>query len=183
MKLLIAYASNEGQTAKIAHRIEHYLQNRGEDVDVADVSAIPPNFSIGSYDGVMVAAPVYAQKHPYIASQFVQTHPHSLNTVPSIFVSVSLAAADSKLETQAAAKRLAQTFLERTGWKPTHTECVAGALAYTHYGFFKRMMLHWIMRRAGVKTDTSKDYEYTNWKAVEELAERFLAMVRDPVHA
>ena len=131
----------------------------------------------------MVAAPDYAQRHPDKAARLIQAHVRDLNTIPSIFVSVSLAAADPKLETQEAVERLADTFVEKNGWAPSHTEGIAGSLIYTHYGVFKRLVLHWIMWRAGVKTTTSQDYEYTDWEAVRALAERLMALVRAPVHA
>ena len=40
---------------------------------------------------------------------------------------------------------------------------VAGALPYTRYGWIKRMMMRRIVAKAGGDTDTSRDYEYTDW--------------------
>lgn len=52
------------------------------------------------------------------------------------------------------------------------TEMIAGALMYSKYS----LPLKWIMKRiariAGEDTDTSKDYEYTDWKRVKRYAEQ-----------
>jgi len=46
----------------------------------------------------------------------------------------------------------------------------AGATPYTRYGWFVRFMMRNIARRRGLGTDTSRDYEYTDWQAVEQFA-------------
>jgi menaquinone-dependent protoporphyrinogen oxidase len=178
MKLLIVYASQEGQTAKIAHHVENYLTELVDTVEVAEVSAIPPNFAVASYDAVMVAAPIYAQHHLPGVSEFVKTHRETLRLIPTVFVSVSLAAADLKLKTNQALKQLVDLFLEEIEWEPTRIELVAGSLVYSHYSLLKRFMLYWIMRRAGVRTKTSQDYEYTDWEEVEAVAMRFFEVAQ-----
>ena len=54
---------------------------------------------------------------------------------------------------------------------------VAGAMAHTTYG----PILRWIVRRAskplGGPTDTSRDYEYTDWADVERFAKCFVTMI------
>jgi menaquinone-dependent protoporphyrinogen oxidase len=49
--------------------------------------------------------------------------------------------------------------------------CLAGSLAYTQYSFFTRFIMKRIARRQGAPTDTSRDYEFTNWDDVARLAE------------
>jgi hypothetical protein len=46
-------------------------------------------------------------------------------------------------------------------------------LLYTRYGFFVRLVMRLISKMAGGDTDTSRDYEYTDWNAVAEFARRF----------
>lgn len=50
----------------------------------------------------------------------------------------------------------------------------AGTLRYTRYGFFKRFLMKQINKREGGDTDTSRDYEYTDWDAVTAFANEFL---------
>ena len=174
MKLLIVYASREGQTAKIANHVKSCLLDRVEAVDVAEVSTFPLiDVAVASYDAVLVAVPVYAQHHLDGVAAFVKTHRETLAMLPSMFVSVSLAAADTKPDARKALQHLVDLFYEETGWQPEVTEFVPGALVYSHYGFFKRWLLYWIMRKAGVRTKTSQDYEYTNWDDVAAVADRF----------
>jgi menaquinone-dependent protoporphyrinogen oxidase len=54
---------------------------------------------------------------------------------------------------------------------------VAGAILYTKYNFLLRFVMKQIAKKAGASTETSQDYEYTDWVAldrfVEELATEF----------
>ena len=70
-----------------------------------------------------------------------------------------------------AAQHLAEKFPIALGWHPDRVACFAGRLAYTQYGFVKRLVMQWISRKEGAPTDTSRDYEFTNWGDVDQLAE------------
>ena len=50
---------------------------------------------------------------------------------------------------------------------------VAGALPYTKYGWLKRMMMKRIVAKAGGDTDTTRDYEYTDWIDLRNFARDF----------
>jgi menaquinone-dependent protoporphyrinogen oxidase len=63
--------------------------------------------------------------------------------------------------------RLQADFLERTGWRPTLTKHVAGALRYRDYNWFKRLAMRRIVRKAGGDIDTSRNYEYTDWNDLD----------------
>lgn len=54
-------------------------------------------------------------------------------------------------------------------WKPTHIEVIAGALLYLRYKPFDRLMIRFIMKITKGETDTSKEYEYTDWQQVENF--------------
>jgi menaquinone-dependent protoporphyrinogen oxidase len=60
---------------------------------------------------------------------------------------------------------------------------VAGALRYTKYNFFVRWMMKRIVAAAGGDTDTSRDYEYTDWQDLRAFADRFSAVVNVRRHA
>jgi menaquinone-dependent protoporphyrinogen oxidase len=51
---------------------------------------------------------------------------------------------------------------------------VAGALPYTRYNFLIRFMMRRIVKTEGGDTDTSRDYEYTDWAAVDRFAAEFV---------
>ena len=53
---------------------------------------------------------------------------------------------------------------------PARIVSVAGRLAYREYGFFIRWVMKRIAKKEGAPTDTSRDYELTNWGEVDALA-------------
>jgi menaquinone-dependent protoporphyrinogen IX oxidase len=63
--------------------------------------------------------------------------------------------------------------VRRTGWRPREVAAIAGALAYSKYNVLIRFLMRLIVGAAGGDTDTSRDYEYTDWDAVERFAARF----------
>ncbi len=52
---------------------------------------------------------------------------------------------------------------------------VAGALKYLEYDFLKRMIMRMIAKKEGRDTDTTKDYEYTDWEALRGFCDEFVA--------
>ena len=61
----------------------------------------------------------------------------------------------------------------RVGSIPPGAVSVAGALQYREYDFFTRTLMRLLMRHEGHPTDTSQDYDYTDWDAVEKLGDDF----------
>jgi menaquinone-dependent protoporphyrinogen oxidase len=57
---------------------------------------------------------------------------------------------------------------------------VAGALPYTKYNVFIRWIMKRIARQEGGDIDTSRDYEYTDWKALRLFAGEFGGLVARP---
>jgi menaquinone-dependent protoporphyrinogen oxidase len=46
---------------------------------------------------------------------------------------------------------------------------VAGTLAYSRYNFIIRFVMKRIARKNGAPTDTSRDYELTDWAALDRF--------------
>ena len=105
-------------------------------------------------------------------TKFVAERRNELNSRPSAFFSVSLAAAGTEDQRQDAERYLRQ-FLERADWQPRMTAKFAGAVRYLEYGFLKRWMMKSIMKRAGRDTDTTRNHEYTDWDEVDQFATAF----------
>jgi len=72
-----------------------------------------------------------------------------------------------------AARRYLETFLNQVDWRPPQTATFAGALQYSKYGAFKRLLMRMIVGIAGGDTDMTQDYEYTDWNAVDRFADEF----------
>jgi menaquinone-dependent protoporphyrinogen oxidase len=92
---------------------------------------------------------------------------------PSAFLSVSLGVLQPDPKVQQEVADIVNGFLRKTGWHPAIIQNVAGALLYTKYNWIKRWVMKRIVRKAGGDTDTSRDYEYTNWADLRAFADRF----------
>ena len=173
--ILVAYATTEGQTGKIAAFIAERLRIRGHRVDVVDTATPAASQVVPIYQAAFLGGSLHQQRHQDSLQHFMVSNSAWLGAMPTAFFSVSLAAAledmDSRLETQ----RLLQAFLAECGVRPLVTRCIPGALKYTHYDYFKRLVIRHIAKEQGRPTDTSRDYEYTSWGGVEAFVDEFLA--------
>ena len=170
-KIYIAYATTEGQTAKIAEYIAGVARANGCEADAVDIGASDGRIPSG-YDGVIIGSSIHVGKHDKVASEFVRRNREDLNHVPSAFFSVSLSAHGDEEN----AEKYVKDFEEDTGWHPARVGIFGGALPYTQYGFFKRHMMKSIAGHmpGQLDTDISRDYVYTEWDGVERFAEHFV---------
>ncbi len=175
MRVLVVVASNHGHTVKIAARLAAAIRECGLDAQVYDANQATPG--PGGYDGVVVAGSLHGSSHQRELSDWVKANAQALAPLPSLLVSVSLTAAEDTAEAREATEGCIRTFVEDTGWTPGRAVPVAGALQYREYNVFLRFMIRRMMRRGGHPTDTSRDYDYTDWELVTRLAREFAATV------
>jgi menaquinone-dependent protoporphyrinogen oxidase len=174
LKVLIAYGTSEGQTARIADYLADLIREQGHEAFQVDIkrSGTPEP---GGYDAVIVGASVHMGKHQNCVRDFVRKHRAALERLPSAFFSVSLAAHDDTEEARHEVEGSIEKFVQQTGWRPRKVGLFAGALLYTRYGLFTRWIMKKIARGKGSPdTDTSRDYVYTDWDSVKRFAEEFL---------
>ncbi len=169
MKVLIVYATHEGQTAKIAHEIAGVLRSKGFAVDAARVQDAPEP---KGYDAVVVGSPIHLGKHDRAVAEWVKCHANGVKSARGAFFSVSLAAASDNSAERDEVKRIATSFLSEVGWQPDLVANFAGALTYSRYGPLKRLIMRRIAAKEGGDTDAKHDYEYTDWNSVIEFAEQ-----------
>ncbi len=174
----VLYTSTHGHTAKVAGRVAETLRARGLDVDLQDLRARDPDPA--GARAVIAAASLHQGHHQPEMVDWAKAHRDALAGRPSAFLSVSLTAADDTDEARAAARRCIDDFVEETGWAPGRTESVAGALQYREYDVFTRTLMRLMMRRGGHPTDASRDYDYTDWDALERFALEFAAALGRP---
>lgn len=181
--LLIVYGTTEGQTRKIAERMADRVRERGHEVALHDATLLPEGLDVGAFAAVIVAGSLHIGRHQSAVEHFVRHHLETLQNRPSAFVSVSLSAAGDA-EEQQDAREAAEGFLAQAGWRPTRVHLAAGAFRYTQYDFFKRWMMKRIARRKGAPTDTSQDWELTDWAELDRFVDEFLAALeREPSRA
>jgi menaquinone-dependent protoporphyrinogen oxidase len=174
-RILIVFGTTDGHTLKIASAMRDAMIEAGAAVIVREPRREDP--APDAYDGVVVAASVHAGKFQKPIIGWVQAHAETLNRMPSAFVPVSLGILQREPAVQQEVKAIVARFFEGTGWKPSETLGVAGALLYTQYFWLKRWMMRRIAAKAGGDTDTSRDYVYTDWAAVREFAQKFARRV------
>ncbi len=170
MKALILFSSKDGQTKAIASYIANVLKGKIE-CDVVNL-ATAENIEPAHYSRILIGASVrYGHFQPEVYT-FIKQHLGELQRLPNAFFSVNLTARKPE-------KRMPQTnpytrkFLLRSPWQPALCGVFAGALRYPRYGWLDRVMIQLIMRMTGGETDSSKEFEYTDWQQVEHFAHEF----------
>lgn len=177
-RVLVLYGTSYGQTTKIATRIANLLEESGAIVAFLNARELPPdNVPLDVYHGVVVGASVIRGRHQRAVRDFVGRHYNILNRMPTAFFSVSGSAASPDERGRAEARRCADEFLRATHWRPSVTELIGGAMAYTQYGPFLRWIMKQIAKRNGEPTDTSRDHEMTDWSQVGCFADRFIRLL------
>ena len=173
--ILIVYGTAHGQTERVAQRIRSALTDSGHAVTILKGDRLAPNLTLGAYDAFVVAGSVRVGRYqPYLAA-FVRDHLTRLNAAPSTFVSVCGAAGGGP-DGLKAAQGYIDKFLSQTGWSPWLVRSFAGELAYTRYNPVTRWIMKMISRRTGGPTDTSRDYDFTDWAAVDRLGHELASM-------
>lgn len=175
--ILIIYATTHGHTEKVAARMAEAIRPEGFDVDlrgVADAGEADP----AGHAAAIVGASLHAGHHQREIVNWIKSHREALASRPSAFFSVSLTAADDTDEAREAAQACIDDLIDETGWKPTQTVAVAGALQYRKYDFPTRTLMRLMMRRDDHPTDTSRDFDYTDWDAVGRFGREFATLCR-----
>lgn len=187
--IVILFATREGQTRRIAEHLAATARARNLPVEIQNIRLLNESFSLADYDKVILAASVHSGRHEPEMVDFVKRHRSRLGNMQTIFLSVSLSEATVEdfhrtPEVRAKAAQdvedMIQDFFEETGWHPSALQhqgvhAVAGALMYSKYNFFVRWIMRRIAKKEGAPTDTSHDYEYTDWEALDEIIDEIAA--------
>jgi menaquinone-dependent protoporphyrinogen oxidase len=172
-RILIVYGTTDGHTAKIATRLGERLRAEGCDVTVAHAGRVSTDAWPERYDGIVVAASIHIGSYQRPVRRWVQAHAEQLSRMPSAFLSVCLGILERRPEAHQEIQDIILRFLHRTGWRPTVVKPVAGAVRYTRYGWFKKRMMRRMVAKASGDTDTTRDYEYTDWDDLDAFAREF----------
>lgn len=132
---------------------------------------------LAAFDAVLVGSSVHVGSHGATVQDFVRATRVTLHGRPSAFFQVCLSPAVDDPERNAEAAGYIDAFLESTDWRPGLTASFGGAVRYSAYGFVKRALMKRIVKDATGDTDTSRDYEYTDWDDVERFATDFVDLV------
>ncbi|MFN0096763.1 MAG: flavodoxin domain-containing protein [Dehalococcoidia bacterium] len=171
----IIYHTSEGHSAEVAERVAGRVRAGGLTVDLFAVQTAPA--TLHGHAAAIIGGPIHLGHHDKLLEGYVRNHVQELGSMPSAFFSVSLTASDPSPEAQATAGAVVHDLLDRAGWEPDMVALFGGALAYTKYGFIKRQLIKRIAAKEGGQTDTSRDWDRTDWAAVDAFADDFATHV------
>lgn len=174
-KVLILYATREGQTEKVAMHISRHLKKSGASVQLvnAHYPIATDKLDLSSFDLLVFGASMHAGGLEQELVNFVNRNSEQIELKLRSFFLVLLSAATKDPELRAnwladARKKMDQQLL--VGFEDA--EMIAGALTYSKYPLPLKWIMKRIAKKAGEGTDISRDYEYTDWKQVERYAQQ-----------
>lgn len=176
-KVLIVYGTTEGQTEKIVGTLVRGLRAKGHTVDSYPASSAPSGSGLALYDGIIVGSSVHKGRFNKIFEKWSRQNSAALGSRTSAFFSVCLGILEKTQKALGEERKIVEDYYSRTDFTPKMDAIFAGALKYSKYGWLTKQMMKWIVKRAGQETDTSRDYEYTDWAEVEAFSNRFSDML------
>ena len=175
----VFFATSEGQTQKIAGRFAAVLRDEGiasATYDVSDLTHAVIDWT--SVRGAIVGASIHVGKHQPAMHAFVSTHAPRLNQVRRCS---SRSAWQQRRRTPKRCRRRRKSpmrFLQRTAGVRRRSSASPAGWRTPQYNFLIRFVMKRIARKEGAPTDASRDYEFTNWTRVEQLAKDFAQAYR-----
>ena len=160
MKLLIAYATTDGQTRKIARFAADWLVDAGHTVELLNVDDCE-GLVLTRFDRAVLAGSLHAGGFQKALVGFAKTP--ELVALRCLFLPVSLSAAGEDAEDWAGLRACVATFLAETGLQPERIEHVAGAFRFAEYDFFRAWAMRRIAAQKGEVVDPHGAKEYTDW--------------------
>jgi len=169
-KLLVWYATHEGQTRKILERIvSQFPEIDAEWCCLED----EPSHALPTYDKVLVGASIRYGHFPKVLDIQVKRHVAELATSHAAFIGVCLTARKPE-KSEPHSNLYVRKWLARSPWQPEYCAVFAGALRYSRYRWWQSLIIQFIMLLTGGSTDKTKDIEFTDWQRVDGFAKHFL---------
>lgn len=172
MNILVAFATSEGQTQKIAEAVARQVRELGHEAELFNTGRSPAGVQVAAFDKVIIAGSVHQQQHPEAVEDFVAANLADLNTRPTLFLSISLSAAFA--EGMKEAQGYVDAFLAATGWHPAQSLLVAGALKHDEYDYFKAQIIEHVVLKGRKMEEPRRDHEFTDWAALAQAVEGFV---------
>lgn len=176
MKLFIGYATSEGQTRKIARHVADRIVAAGHSVELAGLGDAG-DAELSRFDAAILCGSVHVGHYQRVVSDFAADHLPALDAMPTLFLSVSLAAAGHDAEDWRGLETILADFQEATGWTPGEVAQVAGAYMPSQYDVFRKFVMRRIVAARDPEADLDWDREYTDWPALDALVDGWLARI------
>ncbi len=174
MKLFIGYASTEGQTQKIARHLMDRLVDQGHSIELLALDDVGL-LDLARFDAAVLGASVHIGHYQSVFSDFTEAHADVLNAMPTLMLSVSLAAAGHDAEDWRGLETVLSDFTQATGWTPGQVVQVAGAYEPSKYDVFRRFVMRRIIAAKDPDADLDWDKEYTDWDVLNVQVDGWIA--------
>lgn len=162
-KSLITYSTVDGQTKIISEKIAQFATQSS-----VDVFPISDNIELGKYKTIIIGASIRYGKYRKEVYSFVEKNIEILNSKENAFFSVNVVARKPEKNTPETNPYLIK-FLKKIKWNPKNLGVFAGKIEYPKYKFVDKYAIKFIMWITKGPTDTTKTYEFTDWKKVESF--------------
>lgn len=172
MQVLILFETGAGHTRKIVDFVAEQTRRMGHAVTIVDTSDTMAKLSLDTADKVICAAPVHERRHPQTFEATLNAAKKDLTKVPVLMLSVSLKAAFP--EGLDEAEDYVIELEMRTGFKATHSMCVAGAVKPGSYDYFQSQIVRHVALAGHTLELTDAGQEFTDWDAVAHTVGRFV---------
>ncbi|WP_299484323.1 flavodoxin domain-containing protein [uncultured Roseibium sp.] len=172
MNILIAYASTEGHTEKVAKHIGTRLSAGDHIVRYHNVRNVSGGLAVSDFDKTIIAGSVHSAQHQSDLELFTFANREQLNKMPTLFVSVSLAAAFP--DTREEARGYINAFQKASSWQPSETVLVAGAVKPGNYDWFEKSALLEGDLAGHVNEELAQTREFTDWDALDATVSDFV---------
>ena len=168
-KLLIIYSTVDGHTKKICEYINKKLKNKR----IISISSLEESvkFNLEQFDEIVIGASVRYGYHRKNVYEFIRNNKSILNDKRTVFFSLNLTARKSEKNT-ADTNPYVYKFLKKINWEPTIKDVFAGRLDYPNLDTLNKLAILFIMIITNGPKDTSKTYELTDWKRVDNLIKK-----------
>ena len=165
-KLLILYSTVDGHTKDICNYIYKKLKRRKK-VSIISVED-SADYDLSDFEEIVIGASVRYGYHRKNVYKFIQQNIEKLEKVKTVFFSLNLTARKSEKSTPETNPYI-KKFLKKVKWEPTIKEVFAGRLDYPSLDTLNKLAILFIMFITNGPKDTSKTYELTDWKKVDNL--------------
>ena len=168
-KILIIYSTTDGQTKYICEKIKQFSK-KGELIKIIALDNAA-NENLKAYSKIIIGASIRYGKHSKKIYSFIKTNKNILETKKNAFFSVNVVARKPE-KNNPDTNPYIKNFLKQSVWKPKMLAVFAGKVDYPNYNFFNKLVIRFIMYLTKGPTDTSKSYEFTDWKKVQEFTKK-----------
>lgn len=176
--VLVVFSSVHGHTRHVAEHVAGALRSSGlgaQQVSVRDAEAVDLEHVVG----VVVVVPVHHRRHDGAMVAWMARHRELVDRVPSLVLSVSIAAAGTDEASRAEARGLLTELVLRANVSPSLAASIGGSVNHDGVPFFARAGQRDEAERCGLRVSAQHDTDLTDWSALERLERRFVDLLGD----